>query len=114
LPETERQGGNAAVVYAAKRALEIIEDQIAPNISNPAIEEVILKTHSSYLFLSMVEDVQKWERDGYIGTDGKRVKNHFLIGKLNHLIEEATYRHRFDTRFWLVGAEDKRGRSAID
>jgi ribonuclease HI len=28
LPETERQGSNAAVVYAAQRALEIVEDRV--------------------------------------------------------------------------------------
>jgi ribonuclease HI len=36
LPETERQGSNAAVVYAAQRALEILEDRVT---RDPSIEE---------------------------------------------------------------------------
>ncbi|KAE9372006.1 hypothetical protein N431DRAFT_456764 [Stipitochalara longipes BDJ] len=105
LPETERQGSNAAVVYAAKRALEIVEDRVTQDIRKPAIKEVIIKTHSSYLFLSMVEDVLNWERNGYIDSAGKRVGNRFLIGKLHHLIGEAQRGKRFRTRFWLVEAE---------
>ena len=104
LPETERQGSNAAVVYAAKRALEIFEDSVIPE-ERRLMQEVIIKTHSSYLFLSMVEDVRDWEDNGYIDSDGKSVINRFLIGKLDHLIEEAWDARRFETSFWLVGAE---------
>ncbi|KAN0110175.1 hypothetical protein V8E51_006562 [Hyaloscypha variabilis] len=106
LPETEHQGSNAAVIYAAKRALEIVEDRVTQDITKPAIKEVIIKTHSSYLFLSMVEDVLSWEKNGYIDSRGKRVGNRFLIGKLENLIEEAREENTFATRFWLVGASD--------
>ncbi len=62
LPGTERQGSNAAVVFAAKRALEIVEDNLG------MVEEVIIKTHSSYLTQSMIEDMWYWEKNGYIWT----------------------------------------------
>jgi hypothetical protein len=54
----------------------------------------------------MVEDVMNWEKNGYIDSDGKRVRNRFLIGKVHHLIEEARRGERFGTRFWLVDSEE--------
>ncbi|PMD13853.1 hypothetical protein NA56DRAFT_636983 [Hyaloscypha hepaticicola] len=110
LPETERQGSNAAVVFAAKRALEIFEDRVAHNLGDVA--EVIIKTHSSYLTQSMIEDVWDWEESGYMDADGKKVRNRFLIGKLHHMIEEAAGPLRgfsengYLTKFWLVNAEE--------
>jgi ribonuclease HI len=107
LPETERQGSNAAIVFAAKRALEIVEDRVAHDLG--VLEEVIIKTHSSYLTQSMIEDVWDWEKSGYMGTDGKKVRNRFLIEKLHHMIEEAAGPHAvggYLTKFWLVKAEE--------
>ncbi len=107
LPETERQGGNAAVVFAAKRALEIVEDTVAHDLG--IVEEVIIKTHSSCLTQSMIEDVWDWEENGYMDVEGKKVRNRFLIGKLRHMIEEAagpSPENGYLTKFWLVRAEE--------
>jgi ribonuclease HI len=107
LPETERQGSNAAVVFAAKRALEIFEDRVAHNLV--MADEVIIKTHSSYLTQSMIEDAWDSEKSGYMDADGKKVRNRFLIGKLHHMIEEAAGPYavtKYLTKFWLVKAEE--------
>jgi ribonuclease HI len=109
LPETERQGSNVAVVFAAKRALEIVEDRVTHDLV--PVEEVIIKTHSSYLTQSMIEDVWYWDNNGYMDTHGKKVRNRFLIGKLHHMIEEAAgpyAENGYQTKFWLVKAEENR------
>jgi hypothetical protein len=53
----------------------------------------------------MIYNVWDWEKNGYMDTDGKKVKNRF-IGKLHHMIEEGRGSDGFKTKFWLVRAEE--------
>jgi ribonuclease HI len=103
VPGKERQGSNAAAVYAAIRALEIVEDSV---LRLNAIENVILKTHSAYLSKGLTEHVWGWKENGYQTWEGQDVQNRFLVEKLHHMIEEGNGERGFKTYFWLVNERD--------
>ena len=98
VPANERQGSNAAVVYAAIKALEIIEDVVGWDL----VDNVILWTHSAYLSRGLTEYAFLWEKNGYKDWNGDDVQNRLLLEKLNHMIKQASVEKRFETLFWPV------------
>tara|TARA_R110002060_G_scaffold65521_2_gene74494 strand:+ start:639 stop:1217 length:579 start_codon:yes stop_codon:yes gene_type:complete len=86
-PKHERHTSQSAPLYAAKRAIEIVEDSTFKPLG---IETLVIKTHSAYLVESLSRDVWQWEKTNYVNADGETVANRFLVEKLHDMIAEST------------------------
>lgn len=70
-----------AELYAIYKALLIITDKCEFN-------NIIVYSDSSYSIKCATEYVKKWETNGWIGTNGKPVKNQDIIKPLYDLIKK--------------------------
>lgn len=109
LPESESQKSNAAVLYAAKRALEQTEDVIG--IEPLSNSTVIIKTHSAYIAKCLSHHIQEWEENESHDTVAEASTNGLLFEAVENLIQEAVAENRFRVKFWLV--EKKYNEDAI-
>ncbi|KAI9053840.1 hypothetical protein LZ554_002788 [Drepanopeziza brunnea f. sp. 'monogermtubi'] len=106
LPETEKQTAQVAPLYAVKRAIEIVEDQImtAPDLAE--LKTVIIKTHKTFLINCLSCDVWEWERNDYQNSEGFEVTNRLLIEKVHDMLLEAKRERGLRIKFWPVDAEE--------
>lgn len=81
----ERQTSQSAPLYAAKRAIEIVEHSLA----HQDIKTLVIKTHSQYLVDGLSKHVFRWEENDYANADGETVANRSLFEKLHDMASDS-------------------------
>ena len=99
LPREELQTSLSAKAYAARKAIEIVEDDI---LLQQDITHVILKTNSAFLARSLAELIWKWEDNSWETASGESLHNRHTFLGLHDAINEAHQEGRFRTQFWHV------------
>lgn len=100
VPGDESDSAIAAKAYAAKRAIEIIEDDIS---REHKISCLLLKTCSAYLTRCMAESIYQCEANNWTGADDEAHSSRFMLLSLHDAIDEASKEERFITKFWHDG-----------
>ncbi|KAH8593212.1 hypothetical protein B0O99DRAFT_627512 [Bisporella sp. PMI_857] len=95
-----------AQIYAAQRAIELVEDVVSKEVTG--ITGVVIRSQSEYVVKCFTEWTTIWEENGWINSYGKPVVNRAGIEKVVRLIRESKIERGVEIKFELVGKRDNK------